>query len=201
MNISEGKELTLTNYARVCGIAQKPEFDHESFFTVYINVGRQSGTIDHLPITISKRLLTDIEVEGEEVLVEGEVRTYNKIGDDGRTHLHVRLFAKDIWPVKITNENFVTLTGFVCKPTAFRTTPFGREICDVMLAVNRKFGKSDYIPCITWRRTARFTASLPVGTCVKIEGRLQSRNYENTLGERREVYEVSAYHLQALLAE
>lgn len=192
-----------TNLARISGIVSgEAVYNHEvfgeAFFTIFVDVKRQSGVVDHIPVTVSERLLPGTDVKGKYVYIEGQVRTYSKIGTDGRGHLYVRMFAKKIYATfeHATDENYVALTGIICKPPVHRVTPFGREISDILLAVNREFGKSDYIPCITWGRTALYTASMTVGSSVRITGRFQSRKYKNTYGEEHEVYEISVHRLE-----
>ena len=172
------------------------EFLGERFYTMSVEVERLSGTSDYIPVTLPGRLLYEMPTVGSKLTVEGQVRTYDIFGDDGQRHLDVRIFAQKVWNCSMTVENFVALTGTICRPTVYRNTPFGREICDVMLAVNRKFGKSDYIPCITWGMTARQAARLQVGSCVKIKGRFQSRDYEKD-GIIRQAHEISVIRMEA----
>lgn len=172
----------------------------EVFYRVIMEVPRLSDNVDHLPIIISERLLNDQSlIRGDKVLVKGQLRSYNRRIDD-RSKLILVIFAKDIEiladdnPDK-NNPNYIFLDGFICKPTIYRETPFGREICDILLAVNRMYNKSDYIPCITWGRNARFAKNLEIGDRIHIWGRIQSRNYEKKLpgGDVQEkiAYEVS----------
>ena len=196
---NEDKQVA-TNFCRVKGrINTDLKYDHsiygEKFFSTMVTVKRLSGTEDNIPVIISEFLLRKYQhIAGVPVKIEGEVRSYNKTDLLGKGHLCVILFARS--EISRTSddendENVVQLIGKICKPPVFRKTPFGREICELMLAVNRNFGKSAYIPCIAWGRVARYAASLTVGTQAKIMGRFQSRQYENGKGERRIAYEIS----------
>ena len=184
----------------------RPELSHEvmnePFYTATLLVKRLSGTIDRLPVTLPGKLLTDDLMEGEQLLLmQGQVRSYNKVVE-GAGRLMVTLFVQHIAPGGDNDTlNRVELTGALCKPPVYRSTPFGREICDLMLAVNRAFGKSDYIPCIAWGRNAQFAARFHVGDRLRVTGRLQSREYQKLLenGEYmvRNAFEVSCFTLEA----
>jgi len=184
-------------------IMEEPQFDHEvfgeAFFRTVLSVPRLSGAYDLLPLTISERLMGEGFAQGMTIAVSGQLRSYNKVmGGQGR--LLLTAFAQRLRPVdEEENPNTVYLTGALCKPPSFRTTPFGREIADLMLAVNRSYGKSDYIPCIAWGRTARFAAGLNVGDRVQLQGRFQSRVYQKQLPDgtvqERTAYEVSVSRL------
>jgi primosomal replication protein N len=173
----------------------------ENFFTLMLGVRRRSGTVDHLPVTVSERLVNHNPVTGERCMIEGQIRTYNEFYDM-KNHLNIIVFCREIHfndeDVKISSydRNDVTLTGFTCRKPYYRVSPLGREICDIMLASNRIHGKSDYIPCIIWGRNARFCSKLEIGASVSIKGRLQSRVYkkitEDGSTELRTAYEVSA---------
>ena len=176
----------------------------EKFYVFNLEVVRLSSTVDIIPITISERLLTGMDLKiGKKVSVEGQFRSYNNYENE-RNRLILTVFAKEIVEVSdeekddITNE--VTLVGYVCKKPVYRQTPFGREIADVLLAVNRAYNKSDYIPCIAWGRNARFCQNIEVGTEVKIIGRVQSRTYEKKFEdgtvETRVAYEVSVASME-----
>lgn len=177
----------------------------ERFFIFKIEIPRLSGTSDVIPITISERLLSEELKIGEKVVVKGQFRSYNTYVDN-KNRLILTVFAKDI----ITEDHFteeqeelekqnisneVVLNGYICKAPIYRQTPFKREIADILLAVNRAYNKSDYIPCIAWGRNARYCQNMEVGTCVKIVGRVQSRiyekKYEDGRVEERVAYEVS----------
>ena len=181
----------------------------EKFYVFNLEVVRLSSTVDIIPITISERLLTGIELKiGNKVSVEGQFRSYNNYENE-RNRLILTVFAKEIIEVseeekdEVTNE--VTLVGYVCKKPVYRQTPFGREIADVLLAVNRAYNKSDYIPCIAWGRNARFCQNLEVGAQVKIIGRVQSRQYEKKYedgtSEMKIAYEVSICSLELINEE
>lgn len=185
-------------------LAGKPERSHEvmnePFYSAVLNVKRLSGAVDSIPLTIPGKLMSgDEPLEDKLLLVQGQVRSYNKIVD-GSGRLMVTLFAQSIAPTQ-DNEtlNRVELSGALCKPPVYRSTPFGREICDMMLAVNRAFGKSDYIPCIAWGRNAQYASRFHVGDRIHMTGRLQSREYQKLLesGEyiTRNAFEVSAFTL------
>ena len=182
------------------------EVMNEPFYTGTLMVKRLSGTADHLPVTIPGKLMPMLPRERDELLLlTGQVRSYNKVVE-GAGRLMVTLFAQSI---NETDENDtlnrVSLTGALCKPPIYRSTPFGREICDMMLAVNRAFGKSDYIPCIAWGRNAQYASRFSVGDRVRLTGRLQSREYQKLLenGEYmvRNAYEVSAFTLEPAEAD
>lgn len=182
------------------------EVMNEPFYTGTLAVKRLSGTIDRLPITIPGKLMGLLPEDRDQLLlVNGQVRSYNKV-IDGAGRLMVTLFAQSIAETREGDTlNRVTLTGALCKPPVYRSTPFGREICDMMLAVNRAFGKSDYIPCIAWGRNAQYAARFDVGERVRLTGRLQSREYQKQLenGEYmvRCAYEVSSFTLEAAPGE
>jgi len=164
-------------------------------------VPRLSGAEDFLPITLSERLLMDSPItNGSHLCLEGQLRSYNKV-IEGSGRLLITAFAQKLIDCETDDENpnRVQLTGALCKPPSYRTTPFGREIADLMLAVNRSYGKSDYIPCIAWGRTARFASGLNVGDRVQLQGRFQSRVYQKQLPDgtvqERTAYEVSVSRL------
>ena len=201
------------NYLVLVGkITSEKKFSHEiygeSFYIFNLEVPRLSGNEDIIPITVSERLLNDLDLQiGKKVVVEGQFRSYNSYENE-RNKLILTVFAKDILDYKEDEEtetegeeskpntsNEVVLNGYICKKPIYRQTPFGREIADILLAVNRAYNKSDYIPCIAWGRNARFCQNLEVGTEIKIVGRVQSRTYEKKFedgtSETRIAYEVS----------
>ena len=191
-----GKIVSDKNYSH--------EIYGEKFYVFNLEVVRLSSTVDIIPITISERLLTGLELKiGKKVSVEGQFRSYNNYENE-RNRLILTVFAKEIVEVsdeekdEVTNE--VILVGYVCKKPVYRQTPFGREIADVLLAVNRAYNKSDYIPCVAWGRNARFCQNIEVGTEVKIVGRVQSRTYEKKFEdgtvETRVAYEVSVASME-----
>ena len=193
------------NYLHLSGtLTDTPEYGHEvfgeKFYYATLSVPRLSGAEDLLPITISERLMEGITLDvGSPICFEGQLRSYNKVVE-GSGRLLITGFAQRLLdPDTEENPNQVHLTGALCKPPSYRTTPFGREIADLMLAVNRAYGKSDYIPCITWGRTARFASHLKVGDKVTLLGRFQSRAYQKQLADgtilNKTAYEVSVGRL------
>lgn len=194
--ISENNTVTI-----VGTVKSKPEFSHEmygeGFYNVYLEVPRLSDISDTLPITVSERLMTGVDLEaGNKLVVIGQLRSYNKLLD-GSNKLILTIFARDLKQddEEIKNPNQIYLDGFICKKPIYRTTPFGREITDMLIAVNRPYNKSDYIPSIAWGRNARYSENLTVGDRIKVWGRIQSREYQKKLNEdeivTRTAYEVS----------
>jgi len=192
---------TETNYAVLQGIIiHELEFSHktygEAFYETKISVERKSGYCDEIRVLLSDRLIPEKEIFiGDCVRIEGQVRTYNE-EEDGKSRLNVVIFARQIeFCEEYFGENYIYLEGFICKPTVQRTSPLGREICDIMLAVNRMYNKSDYIPCIAWGRNAAYTGALKVGDKLNVVGRIQSREYKKKLEDGsisdRIAYEVS----------
>ena len=207
---------TENNYLVLIGnIVSDKTFSHEiygeSFYLFNLEVPRLSGNEDIIPITISERLIANFDLSiGRKVVVEGQFRSYNSYENE-RNKLVLTVFAKDIMEYKEEDQeeaknekvsNEVVLNGYICKKPIYRQTPFGREIADILLAVNRAYNKSDYIPCIAWGRNARFCESMEVGTEVKIVGRVQSRTYEKKFEdgrvEQRVAYEVSIGSLEII---
>jgi len=181
------------------------EVMNEPFYTGTLLVKRISGAVDRLPVTIPGKLLGLLPEADSQLLMTGQVRSYNKVVE-GAGRLMVTLFVQRIALTPDNDTlNKVSLTGVLCKPPIYRSTPFGREICDMMLAVNRAFGKSDYIPCIAWGRNAQYASRFNVGDRVRLTGRLQSREYQKLLenGEYllRNAYEVSCFTLEAAQSE
>lgn len=194
-------ELMENNKVFLKGVViSKPEYSHEvfgeGFYDVNLNVKRLSENFDVVPITVSERLLTDGAFEiGSEVAIKGQFRSYNKLVD-GKSKLLLTVFVREIIePDESLNPNIIELNGFVCKEPIYRTTPFKREICDVLLAVNRAYNKSDYLPCIAWGRNARFVKNIKVGQRVTIIGRIQSREYQKRINDSESLvktaYEIS----------
>lgn len=178
----------------------------ENFYMVTICSERLSEEADYLPLMISDRLF-DIkqDLSGKFIVVNGQFRSYND-WKDGRSRLKLYVYARDIQITEHTlPKNYITLDGFLCKESVYRKTPKGKNITDLMIAVNRPYGKSDYIPCICWGRNARFAASLFVGCHVRLEGRIQSREYGKVLpsGEREihTAYEVSVSKIEEVYGE
>lgn len=196
------ENLILTNRVYIEGIIiSELTFSHEmygeGFYNIKVEVPRLSETSDNLPITVSERLLTDVDTSiGTKIKIEGQLRSYNKF-IDGANRLILTIFAREIKPVEEISKspNQIFLDGFICKTPVYRTTPFGREITDLLIAVNRPYNKSDYIPAIAWGRNARFSNLLEVGAHIRIWGRIQSRDYEKKISEenviKKTAFEVS----------
>lgn len=181
------------------------EFSHEcygeGFYTAMLASERLSGQKDIIPIMVSERLV-DVKAEwiGRFARISGQFRSYNK-HENRRRHLELSVFVRvfeDITDERgfvLEDENFIFLDGYICKKPTYRKTPLGREIADILLAVNRPYGKSDYIPCIAWGRNSIFASGLDVGARLQIEGRIQSREYQKQISddetETRVAYEVS----------
>ena len=208
------------NYLTLVGkVTGEKKFSHEiygeRFYIFNLSIPRLSGNADIIPITVSERLIKeDTLQEGKKLLIKGQFRSYNSYENE-KNRLILTVFAKDVMEVEeqeneeendivrkdiVTNE--VVLIGYICKKPIYRQTPFGREISDLLLAVNRAYNKSDYIPCIAWGRNARFCQNLEVGSQVKVVGRVQSRKYEKkhedgTI-ENRVAYEVSIGSLEVI---
>ena len=208
------------NYLTLVGkVTGEKRFSHEiygeRFFTFNLSIPRLSGNADIIPVTTSERLITDeMLTEGNKLLIKGQFRSYNSYENE-KNRLVLTVFAKDVQEVeedeaseeneivkKEMTTNEVVLIGYVCKKPIYRQTPFGREIADLLLAVNRAYNKSDYIPTIAWGRNARFCQNLEVGTQVKIVGRVQSRiyekKYEDGTVEQKVAYEVSICSLELI---
>lgn len=181
-------------------ITQEPVYSHEvfgeGFYETMITVPRLSDQTDTIPLTISDRLISQNGIEvGDKVSIVGQFRSYNKL-DGEKSRLLLTAFVRDVVDEsEIENPNQIDICGYICKQPVYRMTPFKREICDVLLAVNRAYNKSDYIPCILWGRNARFVQTLPIGSKISVSGRIQSRKYVKNLGddkvEERVAYEVS----------
>lgn len=182
-------------------VAREPQYSHElfgeGFYEFYLEVKRLSGQTDVLPVTVSERIMNGADLtEGALVALSGQFRSYNKLENE-HSKLMLTVFVRDFLPYDPDeqNPNLVELNGYICKPPVYRTTPFNREICDVLLAVNRGYNKSDYIPGIAWGRNARFVRDAEVGVNVIIGGRIQSRKYNKKLPdetiEERVAYELS----------
>ena len=208
------------NYLTLVGkVTGEKKFSHEiygeSFYVFNLEIPRLSGNSDIIPITISERLIKEDTLQsGKKLLVKGQFRSYNSYENE-KNRLILTVFAKDVVELEENSEeeenemvkkdiitNEVVLVGFICKKPIYRQTPFGREISDLLLAVNRAYNKSDYIPCIAWGRNARFCQNLEVGTQVKVVGRVQSRMYEKKhedgTVENRVAYEVSVGSLEII---
>ena len=197
------------NIAELCGaVLSELKYSHktygEIFYTFVLGIERRSGYIDEINIMVSERLIFDNPPRlNDFVEIKGQVRTYNELSE-GRNKLNVVVFAKEIYLSENFgyNENYVYLEGFLCKEPLKRTSPLGRDICDLMMAVNRMYNKSDYIPCIAWGRNAGYAESLGVGTKLSVEGRIQSRDYRKKLedgsSEMRKAFEVSIVKIEEI---
>ncbi len=163
-------------------VVDEPIYSHEvlneGFYNLNLSIPRLSGQSDIIPVTISERLLKSANINvGDTIALKGQFRSYNKIEED-KSKLVLTVFVRELCEVDInSNPNIIEIYGYICKSPIYRTTPFNREITDVLVAVNRSYNKSDYIPCITWGRNARFVGELPVGTKLEMVGRIQSREY------------------------
>lgn len=195
-------EQMSNNKLRLTGtVTERPVYSHEvcgeEFYETKLSVPRLSGQEDVIPVTLSDRLLARTEVKpGAKISISGQFRSYNKLEGE-HSRLLLTAFAREILPADDeVNPNTIEILGYICKPPVYRTTPFKREICDVLLAVNRAYNKSDYIPCIMWGRNARFIKDMPIGERLWVTGRVQSRIYTKCLSEDRSeervAYEVSA---------
>lgn len=178
----------------------------EGFYTVDVSVSRLSDMYDTIPLLVSERLVdTSKDYRGQIVEASGQFRSYNK-HDGVRNKLVLSIFVRDWQLVEESEEsgktNQIFLDGFICKSPVYRRTPLGREISDLLIAVNRPYGKSDYIPCIAWGRNARFASSFEVGRRIQIWGRVQSREYVKKINdidtEKHTAYEVSVSKLEYL---
>ena len=174
----------------------------EGFYTFRISSERLSDKADILPVTVSERLIDkELLQEGAKVDIVGQLRSYNNYNSK-KNRLVLTVFAREIRLMEADeekNENQIFLNGFLCKVPIYRKTPFGREISDILVAVNRAFNKSDYIPCIAWGRNARYMANLEVGANIRVWGRMQSRIYQKRVGEEveeRVAYEVSVSKIE-----
>ncbi len=176
------EEQTRTNLVELCGTAEtNAVFSHESrgerFYRFPLTIHRLSGTADTLNVIVREHLLSSAAITpGQRLQVSGELRSFNNKHSEG-SKLVITVFAHSLLPADGADTNSVALRGTLCKLPNLRTTPMGREICDFMLAVNRHYGRSDYLPCIAWGIKAKETAQWPVGTVVSLTGRVQSRQY------------------------
>lgn len=187
-------------------IVTEAEFSHEvygeGFYEMSVSVKRLSGQNDILPVTISERLIADKELKvGVTINAIGQFRSYNKLVE-GKSKLMLTVFIRELLESPtVKNPNSIVLMGYICKQPIYRTTPFNREIADILIAVNRSYNKSDYIPCIAWGRNARFAKNLAVGEKIAISGRIQSREYQKKISEEEiktlTAYEVSVSKLSA----
>lgn len=192
--------LMKNNKVNISGeVVSELKFSHsiynEGFYEFDLKVVRLSDTFDIIPITISERLLQEYPLKiGDKLSGNGQFRSYNKL-EDGKSKLMLTVFLREVYPYsENNNSNYIEITGYVCKEPVFRTTPFKREISDVLLAVNRCYNKSDYLPCIAWGRNARFVKNFNIGDKVVVQGRIQSREYQKKVNDElitKTAYEVS----------
>lgn len=178
----------------------------EGFYMVDISVNRLSDSTDIIPVMVSERLLdVNDDYKGMKICIAGQFRSYNR-HEERKNRLVLSVFAREIEFVEEISEsaktNQIFLDGYICKAPIYRKTPLGREIADLLLAVNRPYGKSDYIPCICWGRNARFASGFEIGGHVQVYGRIQSREYVKKLSEteveHRVAYEVSVSKIEYL---
>lgn len=202
------EKILKNNQAVVAGeIISDFEFSHEvfgeGFYFVKLKVSRLSHSSDIIPLLVSERLIDVSQSHiGQFLEARGQFRSYNK-HENNCNHLVLSLFVRElelIDSVENRKPNMIFLDGYICKEPVYRTTPLGREIADVLLAVNRAYGKSDYIPCICWGRNARYAGNLSVGSRIQLWGRIQSREYQKRVGENnvvsRVAYEISVNKME-----
>ena len=194
------------NRIELCGsLVELPRFSHENherrFYRFLLEVERLSGNVDILPVIVSEPVLGEMDISGGSMLeVVGQIRTFHNRTETGR-RLVISVYAEHLASCEEEPRNLVELTGVVCRDPVYRKTPLGREICDVMLAVNRSYHRTDHIPCIFWGRTAAELAECGLGDRLAMTGRLQSRTYVKALdtgSETRTAYEVSAVGAEIL---
>lgn len=190
-------------------VISSPKLSHEThnekFYTVKVDVKRLSGDIDTLEIIISEKLYDIEKIElGTRYYIEGEIRSYNYyVSETERRKLVINIFAKNLSIAEETDDeclNNFELVGHICKKPIYRKTPFDREISDILLAVNRLYGKSDYLPCIAWGRNAKFASTLEIGDKIKITGRMQSRQYTKKISDNEEEKKI-AYEMSIITLE
>lgn len=205
-----------SNKAHIRGVLEKEfEYSHsswnEKFYRSEITVARLSGHEDHIPVIARESVLSNYKnvlQKGKQVEVNGQVRTINEYGEDGKSHLKIFLFAESIITydeAEVINENSIYLEGIICKEPNLRRTPLGRYIAEICLAVHRIYNKSDYVPCIAWGSMARFVGEgMNVGNKIQLSGRFQSReylkrtSYESMEGEWKTAYEISVMELEPI---
>ena len=199
------------NQVTIMGEVASPfTFSHEvfgeGFYMVDVDVRRLSNSKDRIPLMISERIIdVSQDYTGESIMVSGQFRSYNR-HDEQKNRLVLSVFVREVSFIEEeldgAKTNHIFLDGYICKLPVYRKTPLGREIADLLLAVNRPYGKSDYIPCICWGRNARFASTFEVGEHVQVIGRIQSREYIKKLSEtetqKRTAYEVSVSKLECL---
>ena len=198
------------NYVRIAGYVDKFIYNHtaydERFYSSFVHSQRRSGTVDDIPVIASECLVKKDDFDGKYVEIDGEFRSMN-MDVEGKSKLILQIFAKNIRTTqeKADDENKIVLNGFVVKKPVYRITPSGREITNMLIAVNRPRWRSDYIPSICWGTIARYAGTLPVGTHVRITGRIQSREYQKQISEEeyetRTAYEVSISQMEVIESE
>lgn len=182
-------------------VVTEPVFSHtafeEDFYSFDLKVARLSGQYDILPVCVSTHLKDYDTIQvGAQIALNGQFRSHNKLDETNKSRLILSVFCKELCDWDDTaNPNVVELSGYICKDPIFRVTPFNRQICDLLLAVNRQYNKSDYIPCICWGRNAEYVSSMPVGTKMTIMGRIQSREYVKTINVGMETVKKVAYEV------
>lgn len=205
-NYTENNKVTIAGT-----VVSEPIFSHEvyeeTFYTFMLDTPRLSDVHDTIKITVSEKFLTGEGLNiGDTVTIEGQFRSYNNFSNIGN-RLILTVFVKSITKTNLLNENeknlnSICLNGYICKKPVYRTTPFGREIADILLAVNRSYNKSDYIPCIAWGRNAKYAEYFEVGDNIRVRGRIQSREYQKRLSETevesKTAYEVSVSRLETV---
>ena len=203
-------KLFMNNLVKLTGmIISEPVFDHESngekFYKAFLEVKRLSDTEDVIPLLISERGFDLDDIVGKRVDVVGQFRSHNW-HDGEKSRLLLNVFVTELYDSDSEKDvNRIILDGYIAKEPTYRETPRGREITDVLFAVNREYGKSDYIPCIVWGRNAVYASGLPVGTHLKLTGRIQNRNYTKRYPdgteENRTAYEVSVSKIEEVSDE
>lgn len=197
------------NYTRLCGhIADSPVYSHSSrgqqFFTFPLEISRLSGNMDRVNVVLRQEQLAALEPgDSGKLCVVGELRTFNNRHGEG-AKLVITVFARELFFCDGEDSNLVQLRGTLCKAPNLRCTPMGRDICDLMLAVNRHYGRSDYLPCICWGARARDAALWTVGTVVRLEGRIQSRRYIKVTDRgavEKTAFEVSVTEIEECVPE
>lgn len=190
----------MNNAVELCGsVAGRPVFSHkggnDNYYVFPLGVERLSGYVDTVNVLAREDLIENLEIEEKTHLaVVGELRSFNNKHGESGNRLIISVFARQLYFTDEEDKNIIRLKGALCKKPNLRRTPMGRQICDMMLAVNRRYGRSDYLPCIAWGRVAERAAQLEVGDTIALEGRLQSRKYiktENGVSKEKTAFEVS----------
>lgn len=186
-------------------VISEPVFSHETFgegfYEVQLSVLRLSEKVDIIPVIFPEKILSDKRFAvGKTICIKGQFRSYNK-QDKDKSKLILTVFAREIVDLnQEVNPNIIEIIGYICKNPIYRTTPFKREICDVLVAVNRSYNKSDYLPCIAWGRNARYIKDIEVGTKIFVVGRIQSREYQKKADDgeiiTKVAYEISINRIQ-----